>query len=105
MHSLSCCVRHQSGVLAAYWITGTVSVHEETVERDRWKNSSDLNRLSAFHLQVHIVVDFMLTLVDVVDTYLLNHFIMLLYLSTNLCNSVYLCVHGNVHEAVFTGFL
>ncbi len=52
MHSLSCCSSHHCGVLAAYWITGTVNFHDETGGGERWKNSSDSDCFGAFHLKV-----------------------------------------------------
>lgn len=62
MLSLSCCYCPNSDVLAAYWITGTVSFGEESFGGERWKNSSDLDCFGAFHPKVlYDVVDLILS--------------------------------------------
>lgn len=67
MHSLRCCCRRRSGVLAAHWIT--VTVNEDTGGEDAWKNSSDLTCLSTIHFKVLGNVDSELILVAAVTNY------------------------------------
>lgn len=52
MHSLRCCNNHDPGVLAAYWITGTVNFHEESGGGETLEDSSDLNCFTVLHLKV-----------------------------------------------------